>query len=399
MSWQDRVQPYIVFTAPSGQIFTASWQGDSRSMEKALGIFKYPKIPGAVVQDLDVDADRYPLTFWFDGPDHDFQAELFYQACKQRGPWIVEHPTKGLLTLQLMAVNEDIQPIHSGNVTMFTTDWIATTQNANEPVLSLNEAVREQIDEVLSQSAVQLAATVKLDTPDALTQFRNAIRQVTAMVTRINQTTSVYRGITATLDDAAIDVLSLAGQIQALIYAPSEFTDLATRFTFYADLLGRSIGLAPDSATVGGANSAAMHDLVATTCLTALVQTVADGDMTTREEALNYIDNLTTEFNDATADLDASQELFAGSDIERQYFSQSQSYNDTALLMAQAAALLLRRSFDLAVAKRITLDRHRAPVEIAITENIDLDLFLTANQLKGDDILLLPPGRQVVVYL
>jgi hypothetical protein len=399
VSWQDRIQPYIVLTAPGGQIFTASWRGDPRTMDKKLGIFEYPKIPGAVIQDLDVGPVRYPLGIFFDGPDHDLEGHLFFEACRQRGVWTVEHPTKGLLTLQLMTVTEEIQPVDSAGVTAFTTEWITPLDGGIEPAIQLTDVVRDQTEEVLSQSAVQLAKTVRLDTPDALTQFHNAVRKVTAMVSNVNQSTSVYRGITAALDGAALDVLSLAGQMQALVYGPSEFLNLASRFNYYSDLLARSIGLAPDKPTLGSANSAAVHDLVATTCLTAMVTAIVDADMTTREEAVSYIDSLTSEFTGATDDLDASQALFDGTPIDIQYFSQSESYNDTALLMAQTVSLLLRRSFDLAAAKRFTLTSNRCPVEIAITEGVDLDMFIESNHLKGNDILLLPAGRQVVVYL
>ena len=81
----------------------------------------------------------------------------------------------------------------------------------------------------------------------------------------------------------------------------------------------------------------------------------------------------------------------------------SARYARSAVRMIGARPLapirILRRSFDLAAVRYITLQSNRVPLEIALTEGMDLDLFISANQLKGDDILLLPAGRRVAVYL
>jgi hypothetical protein len=61
---------------------------------------------------------------------------------------------------------------------------------------------------------------------------------------------------------------------------------------------------------------------------------------------------------------------------------------------------------NLAIERRFTLDRPRAPIEIAITEygglganDFNLDLFIYSNDLHGKDIMLLARGREVVVYV
>jgi hypothetical protein len=74
--------------------------------------------------------------------------------------------------------------------------------------------------------------------------------------------------------------------------------------------------------------------------------------------------------------------------------------------MSQALKLLTLTSFDLKTEKRFTLEKERSPVEITITEygefgenDENLELFINSNNLKADEIYLLPAGKEIVVYV
>ena len=104
--------------------------------------------------------------------------------------------------------------------------------------------------------------------------------------------------------------------------------------------------------------------------------------------------------------LDATQSLFEGQPIDRQYFSQSQSYSDSGKLNALTVAYLLRSLFDLKTEKRFVLDRERNPVMVTIEEygelgegDINLDLFLESNAIEDNENLIMPKGRELVVYV
>lgn len=416
MTWRDRLRTEIALTSPSGQQFAAAWAGNPRTVEKRLGIFDYPKIPGAIVQDLDVGADLYPLSFYFEGEDHDLEAERFFTACKERGTWTVNHPVKGQKVLQLITVTEEVQPVSSGNMTLINSEWIEPRNvTAAASATQLAAAVVAQAETLQEVAAGQLAAVVELDTPSKITAFKNAI---TAAVTRVNTTLaplrqlsadvqaaalSVHRGITSGLDAAALDVLSLGGQIQTLVTLPGDaVADISTRLEYYSGLISAMVGIEPDTPSEGGINAAAVQELVLTSALVTMATATTEGDLSSREEAVSYLEQAAAAFTDITDTLDASQALYQDNALDLQYFSQSQSFNDGAVLVGQVTALLLRKSFDLAAAKRFTLKRGRAPVEIAATEYGDLDhldFFISSNRLKGTDILLLPAGREVVVYL
>ncbi|MHA1287298.1 MAG: DNA circularization N-terminal domain-containing protein [Candidatus Thorarchaeota archaeon] len=142
VSWQDRLANTIELISPSGKAFSAKWRGNPRTREKRLGIFEYPKVAGNVVQDLGSNSLRQTLNIYFDGRDHDLESDRFFEATKEIGLWDITHPVHGFYGLQLVSVRENDEPITSGNVTEFVTEWI------------------EPIDEVSLETARELAGIV-----------------------------------------------------------------------------------------------------------------------------------------------------------------------------------------------------------------------------------------------
>jgi hypothetical protein len=88
-------------------------------------------------------------------------------------------------------------------------------------------------------------------------------------------------------------------------------------------------------------------------------------------------------------------------DIDKQFISQSVGYSTVQNLYALTMQYLLSQFFNLKTEKRFTLKNKRSPLEITVTEYgtlDDYDLFIESNQLSGDEILILPAGKEIVIY-
>lgn len=401
MSWQDNLHGNAALTSPSGIVFLPQWIGDSREMEKKLGIFEYPNVRGANVQDLDVGPTRYPLTIYFEGENNDVDAENFFTACKERGPWAVFHPVKGNLTLQLVKIKEEIEPVSSGNITKIATDWIEPGTNA--PLVFAPD-VASQISDATGSVYEDFGDAINTSSPLALAQVYSDVVEVTASIASLNSLISDNSGIlqtlSATLSVATLDAYSLGASVQALVAMPGTLQpNTSSAFSFYLNLMNNSSVLAPSTPSVNGLNSMAMLELVETSCFIAMCQAVLDANLTSRAQAIGYLNSLTTAFSTMCEILDSAQTLYASNPLATQYFSLSQCYTGLLSLLQATCNYLLTEAWGLAVAKYITLSRDRAPIEIALTEGVDLDDFISSNQLYGTEILLLPAGTQVVVYL
>lgn len=421
MSWKDRLKGIIELTSPQGNTFEAFWRGNSITFEKKLGIFNFPGVAGAKVQDLDVTANLYPLNLFFEGRDQDLESERFASALKERGTWVIIHPTKGKKSLQLVSVDEKVEPVESGNITEFVTQWI---EPLNDQIIvstaQLAAAIISQTDNSNISSGDQLSTNIFQNSFKETSAIEIAINSVVNAVTNnlavlyepiaeINaRVTSIIRGIQDTISATVIDVAGLAGQIQNLIQLPLLATnDIESRLANYTGLINDIIAnITVDTADQANKNTISVKEIAQVSALVAVAQISATGLLATRNQAIDTSDEVRNLFTSVTNDLDSAQELFKNSDIDVQYFSESQSFSDTYLIISQAVAYLLQASFDLAIERTFVLETPRAPIEITITEygglgesDSNYDLFIESNNLKGQEIIILPAGREVVVYV
>lgn len=419
MSWKDRLRQTIELTSPEGNEFSALWQNNPRTIEKKLGVFQFPKVKGAVIQDLDVGAIAYPLTIFFEGPDNDIESERFFQACNETGTWIIVHPVKGQKVLQLISTIENISPISSGNVTSFDLAFIEPSDETTEISVSfLRSSALSQVDDLNSISLEQTGNVSDLNDSLSASKFESTVNNVVSAVesslkpiyeqnNKINaQILSIKRGIDASFT-IALDVLSIAGQVQELIQLPSLIiTDINSKLNAYQNFADAIFNLSPEESSISDLNIVSVQELALMSYLSAVSYAISTGILSDRSQTIEIINSISDTFNDIINNLDASQEVYKNNSINTQYFSQSESFNTSALLMSTISAYLIKNIFDLAIEKRFKIDKPRTPLDITISEygtlginDINLQLFIDSNKLKSNDILILPAGREVVVYV
>lgn len=421
MSYLDRLQPQITLTSPSGLVFTAKWAGNAVSAEKDLGIFKTPGVKGVKVQDLEIGAFSYPLTIHFDGPDNDLIANNFVETlADDKGDWVVIHPVKGEKTLQLVSLSEAVQPITSGGITSVTTEWLEVIEDTAKISASQLSGLAVAQDTVLQGTgADQLNNVVSLDTADKIgklktatentvTAFDTSLASLTDTVAEVQaQADSIKRGIDVVLADSPIDVLSVAGQIQALVGLANLIpTDLSSKIETYSRFADQILDISPEAVSPANINTAAVQELALTAALGAVGVTSVLSTLSSRQAVIDSIESNFTLFETITDGLDVIQEIYSDELLSRSYFSQSETYPDAAQMVGLTVAYLIKSAFDLAVEKRIVLTERENPVMIAMREyggpgenNENIDLFYESNKLTGQETKILPVGKEVVVYL
>jgi len=419
--WRARVRETIELTSPEGTNFSAKWQSGPRDFDKKLGVFLYPKVKGNIVQDLDANSTRYTTKLFFDGEQNDKDANKFFLACRETGTWQITHPIHGFLELQLVSVRELNDPVGSGNVTEIDVQWIEpldplTLKTASELAAQLDEKIKD-----LNTNAAQQFADNLNQKSEA---FSRAIESATTKATLITNTvtkplfdsidaldnaiTAIQQGINDVKTQTTILTDSLAGQLQQLTQLPSlGIGDGQSKSKVYSDLVDGLVGVLPITIRQPeiARNEAAVSELCMVAAIGAVAKVATVSTLVTRAQAIKLADSITELFDTVTEKLDESQTDFEDQDFVTQYFSQTQTYKTASDLIATANQYLLTLAPSLQVEKRIILDRPRAPIEITISEYGDLgeddsnfDLFIETNELKGDEILMLDRGVEVVVY-
>ena len=435
MSWRDRVNKQLILTSPEKNTFYAYWASDEVSGEKKNGVFEYPQVEGATVQPLKIGAISYPLSFWFAGDDHDIEAQRFMKALSEDGKWSIVHPVQGELDLYPSTFSFKIDPVSSGNVTSFKVKWIlakplefitlSPSAKKQIPLFVPPKSAEELVDTTNQAMVSRLVDEIKQETPGAVAKFADdclkfsesvskTLESIYTSIASVNRSIqSIKRSIEGTVDEAIIDITAIGGQFQNLIQLPAQVEmDIQQKLTLYERVLTAAYDLQPiqdlfDTGDSGDAkNSSVLREFISIMVVGAVSISIQIGEVATRSLAVLIADDFNESFSDMTDGLDAYQELFDDDTIDKQYFSQTTSFADSLQLVTTTNNELLKSSLDLAIEKRITLDRPRAPIEIVITEYGDLgeddsnlDEFIAVNKLKNNDILVLPSGREVLVYV
>jgi prophage DNA circulation protein len=420
MSWNNEVAEEIEFISPYGSFFSAYWRRDPRTVEKKLGIFNIPKFNGDIVQDMGVKSTLWPLTIYFEGLFHHFFANRFMEALKEPGQWEVRHPVEGALILQPMRFQENIDTIEE-NVTEFKTEWIepANVERLISPdqlALSILSAVL-----VLIEDSATLLGQVRADAYALINSTISICNSVGgAMDSIIQELTATdallfesYQTARAAFNSALAnygigdDTDDIAAAQTDMAILPTESSDdFSTRFSNYELLLNDISGFVPDTTTDEDSNKIIGLEFGITISLAAVAQITATSTFNSRSEVISAIENLTTVLNNSINTIENIQENFSDLEVYQQYYSATATYTTLIETYNLCFQYLLQQSYNLKVEKIITLKKHRSPLEIAVTEygspglnDENYDLFLNSNELTSNEILLLNPGREVVVYV
>jgi hypothetical protein len=440
--WRGRLAGEIVLKSPEGTEFRARWIESSRETSKKLGILKHPKIRGDFAQDMKAASTLWSIPFFFEGLNNDVDAKAFnYACCNEDGNWDITHPVHGSLGLQLISVKQIDKPVESGNVTEFNTEWIEPIDPLTLKTAREMKGIIDAKVAALNVSGAQAFANKILDASNAM---RGAIESTTEGIGRVtdlilgpmfttvdaldNAENAIMNGIRDGYNATVLQVLSLAGQVQALIELPLQAESSGGRAGTYAlaataflDLLpgGSRRTIRTTATDQEKINAMATVELALTATIAALgsiTTTMAIspkglgpdsvGTLATRADAVKMATDLAATFNTIVDAMELAQDDFSTKTIDKQYYSFLESYADAASLIYLSIEYLLQAAMNLAIERRFTLEYPRAPIEIAITEygglgvnDFNLDLFIYSNDLHGKDIMLLPRGREVVVYV
>jgi len=330
MTWVTSTRETIIFISPELNTFSALWKNNDRSGEKNLGIFSAPDMNGEIVQDKGRKSVKYPLTVFFEGFNHYTEANKFFKALgDEKGQWEIIHPTKGSLILQLIDYKELIDPVGTGNYTVFETNWI---EPANiERLIAPDEFGALLLLEILDTISNAIAAVQQLRA-DLYSAVQSALATIDKVKRLTDKIMSEYAATQDLINDAwnqAKETLEIMQEeFQEVASDPEVVEDLldaffdiitiplqagddyTTRTALYTELIDAIITSAPTETTPEGYNASLFHEFAMVSTLCALCQIIATTNFSTRTEVVNAIDNLSLKFTEVIESLETIQDRF-----------------------------------------------------------------------------------------
>lgn len=420
MSWQDRIRPEIKLESPDGDVFHALWRGNERKKERRVSFFNYPKLDGTFSQDLGVNGIKYPLTIFFDGEDHDTEGQRLFNACDQSGFWLITHPILGLLSLRLTTVRQPFEPVENANITEISLEFVETTDadaiisvaelggELTSGLETLNANTKESFSNRLKTDIAAARAAVTTATNASLSAIQSVLGPLIETVAEIQALVdATISGIQQTISAAVLQPLILASQFQTLIQTPAlAINDTKGRLDYYNKLTDEIFNIDNESVLSDGTNTAQVKEMLLCAIIGAVSETVRTGEIKTRREAISNMETVFNLYVNIVNHLDGLQARFIDNDIDFQYFSQSETYTDVANLVSTSLKFLISSLGDLAVEKVIKINEPTSPLSVALNEyggpgdgDANFDFFIETNKLKGNEIILLPAGKEVIVYV
>jgi len=422
-NYLTRLREEITLTSPEGNQFNALWQGNAVTLTNSVDVHEFPGISGARVIDQRPGAFLWPLTFFFHGINHDIEATIFMETLRdQSGEWTIIHPVRGERILTFLSATENVLPVTSGGVTRVETQWIEglqDTQSLQEPAEEQAKA-ESQAETANIAAADQFSSTALQDTAgqqqsliSSVGQALTTIKKKLSLIENANildpQIIAIFTSIENTLNEPLIDTSKLAGQIQAAVQLFGLGQNNATQaVTMYSDFVDEILTIVPEQANLEGISTISVTELTAAAAVVAAGQASLIGGIESRQQVITTFDLLNDMQDNVVNGLDNIQSLYSDEFIDRQYFSQTETYGANVLMTGFAGQFLLLSLFGLPAERRIILKEDKFVPQIAhdeygnigdgVTEDGNVDLLIISNGLIENDIYMLKSGREVLIY-
>jgi len=413
MSWQDRISE-AAYTSPGGTRIVFQFENVSSVIEKRTAAFDFPDAEGTYVQDNGISSTRYPLRVIFWGDDYDLEARTFERLLSERGRGKLEHPIYGttdVVPFGRIVRRDDLKTAANQTiieVTFWESIGLIYPTAQEDPASGIVEAVTEynsakslQFETNIDLDQVVDSATFKGRYLGFLNTTRDRLQLIADTKDSVrDQFNAIADSINQGIDVLISDPLTLAFQTTLLIQSPARsIAGIGARLDAYNDLLQALItgdGAVVDSDTVENSNEFYNRDLYASTYITGSILSVVNNEFETKTDAITAAESIIGQFNSLVAWRDSNYDVLANIDT-------GEAYQKLLDAVAITAGFLVEISFSLKQERRFITDRPHTIIDLvaSLYGEVDpsLDLFIRSNDLTGSEILEIPAGREIVIYV
>lgn len=408
MTWIDRIQN-TVFTIVTGdgQVYTPDLPiGYETTKEFAAATFEYINVPGAEIARKQVKARQFPLTFIFQGENNIEQAEAFDQSCNDPRYWIVRHPLYGDINGQPLSVRRSDANL---NATQFTVDfWETIITKGPDVSLAPQEKIEETYAKYYVLSPLDYESKVDLKPADVST-VRNNADSINALINKgldavsyAEYQTKITNAFNA-IDNLVTQPVDAVRTMHEVIMAPSRFLiAIDTRINLIVNIYN-SIGAVLDQTPT--ANNKAYFETAAGVSIISLATAMLNplpSDYKTRMQVTNAANNLAGIYNDYLKRLDDA--YVSINDPDDAFIPSINTQNNLQDAVLLALISLQTISFNAKMERRVLLTRDSQLIVLTHkymgldANDQNIETFRTINNIKNNNIFLIPAGTDIIYY-
>lgn len=423
MSYLDRVKE-CVYTSPSGKSFTLSYEELSQSGGHKAALAPLPFRYGSAVQDLGMSARTIPLVCWIDGADYDEEADGFAAALSETGFGTLQHPVFGTLTVICTAFEEKRGFVENMGRATFTLtfaeaeepDPLASAESTAQKITADAETLQDDIAAeaaALTEQQASAASGAPLSSAASSAeeaakdasgehgilaqarQLRAAFRTVKQHFCTIAKRAAVVRSNIASLVaniDMGIQKIAaypelLVLNMRKLIALPLKVQESINNKLACFKALMEALGNVFQMRTA--ASDASAFNMLALLYAGA-AQNIEGGEFSSRSEAVSARDSL-------YAMLRHIWDFLASS----AYQPPAAVLHDLQKVYNDVSSYCMSSSLDLPMERTYTCKEDETPVTLAhkLYGTVDeVDRIISANDLSGDRLYVVPSGTRIKYY-
>lgn len=411
MAWADRLQA-AVYESPSGQRIQFQYENVEQFFTKHTTAFEFPGADGTFVQDLGKSGRRVPMRIFFSGDDYDIDAKTLMDMLGEVGVGSLEHPAYGAIAVVPFGriARRDALKTRTNQaiieVVFFETNLVLFPTNVDSPADDTLAAIAEYNEAAPVELKETLSITKVIEDVSAGDKVLTNAERVRGVLDKVAKTTAevgarfdaVFKSINDNVDTFIGDPLALASQISILVQLPARSSALISdRLDAYADLL---VNLTTNVYVPGVDNQSSnrfrIDDLFASGAVIGAVSSILSAGFTTRPEAVEAADFILDLVDTLDAWKDSNLDSLGVVDTGEVY----RRVLDAASL---AAGFLVQSSFSLKQERETVLVEPASPIDLEArfygTVGENLDFLISSNELVGDEIFEVSPGRPIVFYV
>lgn len=406
------------YKSPSGITVEFDYEDIESVVEKKTSIFENSIGNGSYIQSNGHTSGRFPMRCFFSGFGYDDVANTFLLALLEDGEGVLTHPIHDdIHVVPFGAITRSDHLKSGGKQVVYDVEFYETTG------LQITEAegLDQAFDDLQNIGAMDFTDGVFLVDATSKSAFRSRVEAATknvfltmekasgsieAVQNKIEDVAdSIHRGMDTLLGDP----LSLARQMQILVSEPRRQSGLSrAKIQSYNDLATNifSGSLAEPSKYAHDAiNTFHMNRMLSQSILANMGMAMVEStEFITKGDYIEAAESLMAMLDAYQTWQDANFDSIEPDTLEMSQIDIGFGLNALTGLLSSIVSYLFSKAVHAKTERREPLSSSRTPLDLCFelygtTKFSVLDRFIHDNQLAGNELILLPKGREIVWYL
>lgn len=423
MNWIEQLNNVeVAITTGDGQVYRPLWKEAKRSRNYNTAAYNFIGVAGTLIDRKLPEGNQYDLSIIFQGDTHLDVAQRFQNSADDPRAWVITHPYWGDITVQPMSLEEDKSVLNNTIFKVKVWETISSiypiqTQYSNDRVVELAAEVSELAAESLANDIPTIDSqlrTTLLKIMDVINKIAAAGAVIGAKLAKFKQMVAKAKRLISDATQLAVNVFRAV--INTINFAVQVVQSVKDRIAILKELKNKLTSIlfkkkTKNNVLVYEGVTSGLVALIASSAMTPNTygETTPEGELITtsdyimRNDVIEAVDSVRSEYEDYLINLDESQAL--RSDIVGTFTPSTEINQSLNSCIMEALCNIYDYAFSAKQERVIYLEKDSNPI-IQAHRFYGLDIldktlqfFIDSNSIRNGELIQLRKGRKLLYYV